>query len=291
MEFVMPKSSLVRCAFIMGLVAWGANICLAQSAAASPPLSLEDIVKDSQSGIPEDLLITKIKKNNKAFNLSGDEVRELTNMGISTTVIRYLIDPSLPPPPPPAPPPVAPSVKPAAPVPEVPSKTYPADANASRVPLESGLYRFVNEMPLKTDIRLLLGENQGAGLTKVLMKKDKAIGYLLGPTANTKVSEAAPSFYLRLPEGKAIEEVVLLALDQSKERREIEIGQSLDKPELKGESMRPFDALEVGQRLFKITPSKTLTKGEYLFMLLGSAEPPKGSYGKVYDFSIQAPRK
>jgi len=55
--------------------------------------------------------------------------------------------------------------------------------------------------------------------------------------------------------------------------------------------MRPFDALEVGQRLFKITPSKTLTKGEYLFMLLGSAEPPKGSYGKVYDFSIQAPRK
>jgi hypothetical protein len=103
----------------------GANICLAQSAAASPPLSLEDIVKDSQSGIPEDLLITKIKKNNKAFNLSGDEVRELTNMGISTTVIRYLIDPSLPPPPPPAPPPVAPSVKPAAPVPKLPARPTP----------------------------------------------------------------------------------------------------------------------------------------------------------------------
>jgi len=34
-----------------------------------------------------------------------------------------------------------------------------------------------------------------------------------------------------------------------------------------------------------------LGKGEYLFFLVGSAEPPKGNYGKGYDFGIDDPRR
>ena len=289
----MRKSSFVQCAFVFGLlVSAMGNVCWGQSSPAGPPLALEDVVKDSKSGIPEDIIITKIKKNGRSFNLSGDEIRELTNSGISGLVVKYLIDPSLPyaPAPPPPPPAAAvPAAAPAAPVPEPRTKNYPPDARAGHVPIDSGLYRFEGEMPLKTEIRLLLGENQGPGITKVLMKKGKGIGYLLGPTAKTNVNESAPVFYLRLPEGKSIEEIVLLALNQTKERREIEIGPSLEKQELKAESMRPFDSTEVGPRLFRVSPAKSLAKGEYLFLLLGSAEPPKGSYGKVYDFSIQTP--
>ncbi len=291
----MPRSFIVRGALMSAILLGGTvNLCMAQSSAVSAPLSLEDIVKDWKTGISEDLIITKIKKNARAFNLSGEEIRELTNSGISAMVVKYLIDPSQPySPPPPAAPPAPPMAQPGGNVPEVrtPPRTYPPDARASRVPPDPGLYRFADDMPMKTEIRLLLGEDQGPGITKVLMKKGKAVGYLLGPTANTRISEAAPVFYLRLPEGKAIEEVVLLALNQTKERREIEIGQTLQKQELKAEAMRPFDSTEVGPRLFKITPSKNLTKGEYLFLLLGSAEPPKGSYGKVYDFSMQGQQK
>src|SRR5262249_35735222 len=268
--------------------------CMAQSSAVSAPLSLEDIVKDWKTGISEDLIITKIKKNGRAFNLSGEEIRELTNSGISAMVVKYLIDPSQPYSPlPPAVPPAAPTGQPGGHAPEVrvPPRTFPPDARASRVPPDPGLYRFADDMPVNTEIRLLLGEAQGPGITKVLMKKGKAVGYLLGPTANTRINEAAPVFYLRLPEGKAIEEVVLLVLNQTKERREIEIGQTLEKQELKAQDMRPFDSTEVGPRLFKITPSTNLVKGEYLFLLLGSAEPPKGSYGKVYDFSMQGQQK
>ena len=291
----MPRSFIVRVALMSAILLGGTvNLCMAQSSAVSAPLSLEDIVKDWKTGISEDLIITKIKKNARAFNLSGEEIRELTNSGISAMVVKYLIDPSQPySPPPPAAPPAPPMAQPGGNVPEVrtPSRTYPPDARASRVPPDPGLYHFADDMPMKTEIRLLLGEDQGPGITKVLMKKGKAVGYLLGPTANTRISEAAPVFYLRLPEGKAIEEVVLLALNQTKERREIEIGQTLQKQELKAEAMRPFDSTEVGPRLFKIAPSKNLTKGEYLFLLLGSAEPPKGSYGKVYDFSMQGQQK
>ena len=291
----MTGSSSVRLLLIFAVIVSGAaNVCAAQSSAAAPLLSLDDVVKESKSGIPEDILITKIKKNNRPFNLSTDEIEALSKSGISNTIIKYLLDPSQPyspPPPPPANPtnstnPTNPANKP----PEVRPKSYPADARASRVPADPGLYHFVDDMPVKTDIRLLLGENQG-GLTKVITKKGKAIGYLVGPTANMKAGEATPVFYLRLPEGKPIEEVVLLALTQTKERREIVIGSSLDKQQLKAGAMRPFDSLEVGPRLFKVTPSQNLTKGEYLFLLLGSAEPPKGIYGKVYDFSIQAPHK
>jgi hypothetical protein len=46
----------------------------------------------------------------------------------------------------------------------------------------------------------------------------------------------------------------------------------------------------VGLRLFKISPSK-LGKGEYLFFLVGSAEPPKGNFGKGYDFGIDEPHR
>lgn len=142
---------------------------------------------------------------------------------------------------------------------------------------------------MKTDIKLLLGANQGAGVGKVVMKKGKAIGYLLGPTAKTRLMGRCQSSICA--ESKGIEEIVLVALEQKKDRREIELGQSLEKQELKAEAMRPYDSLEVGPRLFKITTTDKLTRGEYLFLLLGSAEPPKGSYGKGYDFGVEGPRR
>src|SRR5262245_59747968 len=183
MEFVMPRSSLVRCAFLLALlVSSTRNTYVAQSSVSSLPLSLEDIIKESKSGLPEELIITKIKKNNRPFNLSADEMRELQNSGIRATVIKYLLDPSQPytaPPPPPAP-----AGQPAALAAEARNKNYPKDEHAGSVPLDPGLYRFVENTPQKTEVRLLLGESQGAGITKVLMKKGRAVGYLLGPTAN-----------------------------------------------------------------------------------------------------------
>jgi len=257
-----------------------------QAPAGGPPLSVEEVVKLWKTSVPEDLIITMIKKNAKAFNLSTEEVLELRNVGLSDNVVKFLLDPSQPyTPPAPAPPP-PPGGNPA---PRTPPKNYPADAYAAQVPSDPGLYRFSDASFMKTDIKLLLGEKQSAGVGKVAMRKGRAIGYLLEPMAKTRINEPAPSFYMRLPEGKAIEEVVLIAFGPKKNRREIDIGQTLDKQELKAEAMRPYDSVEVGPRLFKI--STKLTKGEYLFLLLGSAEPPKGSYGKGYDFGVEGPRR
>src|SRR5215831_3319047 len=138
----MLRSFLVRCLVTFAFIVIGAaDVCVAQSSAANALLSLEDVVKDSKSGIPEDIIITKIKKNSRPFNLSSDEIRVLTESGISGTVIKYLIDPSQPytqPPPPAAGQPGKPEVK---------AKNYPADALASRVPADAGLYLFVDDKP------------------------------------------------------------------------------------------------------------------------------------------------
>ena len=80
----------------------------ADSATFSTParLTVEEVVKLFQAGFSEDLIITRIKKNGKAFDLNTDEMLELKKLGVSDNVIKYLLDPAQPytPPPPPAPP-------------------------------------------------------------------------------------------------------------------------------------------------------------------------------------------
>jgi len=255
----------------------------AQPEVTTAPLSVEDVVKMSQGGFSEDVIITKIKKNGKPFDLSTDELVEVRKLGVTDNVIKYMLDPSQPYAPPRADP-AQPPAKPAA-----PPKKYPADPNAARVPGDPGLYRFEQNSPVAVDIKLLLGEKEGAGLGKVLMKKGKVVAYILGATAKTRVLDATPVFYLRLAEGKGIEEVLLVALEKKNDRRELAMGPPGPKPELKPETMRQFDSLEVGASLFKVTPAN-LAKGEYLIYLMGSAEPAKGNYGKGYDFSVQPPQ-
>jgi hypothetical protein len=249
------------------------------------PLSVDDVVRLSKDGISEDVIVAKIKKNAKPFDLNADELVELKKLGISDIILKLLLDPTQPyaPPPPPAPPPAAPPPpKPAALI-----KKYPEDPYASRVPPDPGLYRFYRNAPVSIDIKLFMGQQQGAGLGKVLMKKGRALAYLAGPAAKTRVQES-PVFYIRMADGKGIEEVVLVALDRKKDRRELDMGPPAPKPELKADTIRPFDSLEVGAGLFRLTPAN-LVKGEYVFFLIGTAEPPKGNYGKGYDFGMGPP--
>ena len=276
------------------LAAVSSPVARAQAPKSGESLTVEEVVKLSKAGLSEEVIVTRIRKNGKAFDLSTDELLELKKTGVGDSIIKFLLDPSQPY----TPAPVSPAPSPnrqdgsaAVPLPaSPPAKHYPADAYASRVPSEPGLYRFPGETPVRVDIKILLGTNEGAGLGKVLLKKGKVIAYLVGPASKTRIKEPVPVFYMRLPEGKAIEEIVLVAFDRKSGRREIEMGPPGPKQELKAEAMRQFDALEVGQVLFKLTPAK-LARGEYLFFQLGSAEPPKGSYGKGFDFGIDDPHK
>ncbi len=229
-----------------------------------PLLTVEEVVRLSQAGLPEELIVAKIKKNGKAFDLNAEELVELKKQGVTDTVVKFLLDPSQPYLPP------APSKDGSQ-----PSKHYPDDVNATKVPPEPGLYYFFGEQPVAIDLKILLGQKVGG-------KKGSTVAYLIGPAAKQRVKQSI--FHLRLPEGKAIEEVVLVTLDRKEGRRELDLGRD-SKQEIKPRSVRQFESTEVGARLFRVTTPQLLP-GEYLFFLIGSASTAQGNFGKGYDFGV-----
>src|SRR5436305_688651 len=121
--------------------------------AAIPPLAIEEVVKLHNAGFADDVIITKIRKNAKPFNLSTDELVDLKKAGISDTVVRFLLDPAQPySPAAVAPPPAAaPAIAPAAPI-----REFPPDNNAAPLPSEPGLYSILNGKAVHSEPRLIL---------------------------------------------------------------------------------------------------------------------------------------
>ena len=236
-----------------------------QSPENEPPLTVEEVVKLCHAGLPEELIVAKIKKNGKAFDLNEDELLELKKEGVADTIVKFLLDPSLPYVPP------APSK-----TSSEPSRHYPDDALASKVPPEPGLYYFSGDSPTAIEMKILLGQKVGG-------KKGSTIAYLIGSMARQEPKREI--FYLRLPEAKSIEEVVLVALTKRADRRELDLGHE-SKVEIKPEAVRSFETLEVGPHLFRITAAN-LPSGEYLFYLIGSTDPAQGNFGRGYDFGVQ----
>src|SRR5689334_19843168 len=110
---------------------------IAANAQASPPqvaapLTIEEVVKQSQNGISEELIVTRIKKNGRVFDLSTEELLELKKAGVSDTIIKFLLDPSPAYTPPVALPQAQPAPPPNPPPPIAPAKKYPNDPLASR---------------------------------------------------------------------------------------------------------------------------------------------------------------
>jgi hypothetical protein len=257
--------------------------------AATVPLSIEEVLKLSKGGVSEDVIITRIKKNGRAFDLTAEELVELKRAGLTDNIVRFLLDPSQPNTPAPPVPPTPREAPAAPPKPSLPAKTYPADPNAARVPPEPAMYHFVKDKPAKIDIKVVLGETEGAGVGKILLKKGKVVGYLLGAAAKFRIAGDALVFYARLPEGKGVEDLVLVAMEPRNGRREVNMGPDGAKQQLKAEDMRQFDSVEVGPGLFRLS-TVGLGQGEYLFFFLGSADPAKATYGKAYDFGIGSPK-
>ncbi|MEK7154131.1 MAG: hypothetical protein AAB792_01075 [Patescibacteria group bacterium] len=64
-----------------------------ESQPATTELTVEQVVQLIQAGLSEDLVIAKIKKNNKAFDLSTEQLLQLKKAGASDNIIRAMMDP------------------------------------------------------------------------------------------------------------------------------------------------------------------------------------------------------
>lgn len=274
------------------------------SAPAPKPaeLTVKNIIDFVEAGLSEDIIIAKIKKNNKAFDLSAEELLKLKGTKVSENVILLLMDPTAqpkvaPPSPPlaaskPEPAPVTTLTTMAPPIIAVPPQPKKQDSVIAHVPEQAGMYYLNGTELVRVDLKTMASSKVAGRLGNKLtfgIKSVKTNAYLIGPSAKTRMKDTSPVFYLRLSENGNIDEVVLVSLYVKTDRRELEVsavgGIVGSKQGLRMEVMKPFDSQELAPRLYKIVTS-IIGRGEYLFYLVGSADAIKGVQGKGYDFGV-----
>src|ERR1700755_1730241 len=123
---------------------------IAQTDQRSAPLTIDQIVNLSRAGLSDEVIITKIKKSGKAFDLSPDELIALRKNGLTDAVIRSLLDPGSPDPTPSRSLPVERSNS-GTPVPTPTPNQRPSDPYAALIPPEPGIYGITEGPPARLD--------------------------------------------------------------------------------------------------------------------------------------------
>lgn len=275
--------------FLFAVVLMAAALCAQQHEPLRTPvtLTLEDVLKLAHAGVSEDIIVARIKRFNKPFDLNPDEILELKKAGVTDTVVKFLLDPTPPYVPPPPPPPPA-EVKPAPPPPPPPK-----DPLSLKVPPEPGIYWFAKSAPghevfepleMKPVVPLKRGGKMGSVLTGGLVK-GHTVGLLAGPKAKTRVPAGAFVFYARFGAKGSADDLVLVRLAKSSVHREIDFGPKPDKPVFPPDAVCQLEATEAGPGIYRLN-APGLKPGEYLFFILGSGDEKKGVLGKGNDFGI-----
>jgi hypothetical protein len=242
-------------------------------------LTIEDVLGYVKAGLPDEIIIIRVKRNARAFDLNADEVQALQKQGVTGAVIRYLFDPNLPYTPPPPPPP-------GAPVPlEQPRPKPPTDPLALKVPPEPGIYYLTAKQEFQAlDLKPVVPSKQ-PGKSMLPLPKGHIIGSVVGPTAKTRLPSGSAIFYVRLPEKVAAGDLALLSLKRSRNRRDLDFGTKPGKPVFSVNALKQFESKEVTAGMFRfLAPLKQ--SGEYLFFVLGSDDEKKGLLGRGYDFGV-----
>lgn len=261
--------------FLMGLCLVGACALMAQEPQKEPAegsLTIEEVLKLSKAGVSDELIIARVKRNGKAFDLNSDEIVALKNDGVSENVIKYLLDPTLPYSPatiaPPPPPPI------------------PLDPLARKVPPERGMYYLDPMQQFQAlDLKTVVPYKQPGKLSKFGVGSH-VIGSLVGAAAKTRVMSGSAVFYFRLPDKTAIDDIALLRVERAKNQRHLDFGTKPGKPVFPVKSVQQYDSKEAGPGLFRLMATIN-DPGEYLFFILGSGDDKKGLLGKGYDFGVE----
>src|SRR5271165_4432049 len=156
------------------------------------PLTKDAIIQMAKAGLPEDVIVSKIRSQPNPPTISTDDLIALKSAGVSDGVIRALVSP-------------APKADSAAA--STPATTAPADPNDPMAPHDPGIYLVVH--PREGGTKMELIERAGSGHEKTAnvwghafsygISKAKVKAELPGPHAMVRSTEATPEFYMYFP--------------------------------------------------------------------------------------------
>ena len=267
---------------------------LAQTHAAHRPVSAKstkmtnaDVISLASAGLGDDVILAKIKAAPATdFDTSVDGLKALKAGGVSSPVIRYMIDPSAAPvaAAPPAPVEAKPAVA-AAPNPDDPATVHPpgiymlATAKDGKVHLEK--LDHINPKQTKTSGTFLSGMTYGITKAHVKVAVD-------GAKANVETTDTNPIFYAYIPEVESfngaaqnIRDFDLIKLDPKATTREVNTATISPWGSSSGTDQKAkqgFTPEPVKTGIYKMTLLQPLPAGQYAFQTQ--------NYGALFDFGV-----
>ncbi len=249
-------------------------------APAPAAMTNDDVIALAGAGLPDDVLIAKIHAaRSTSFDTSVTGLKALKVAGVSSGVIRYMIDPT-------APPAASVATAPAPPNPDDPSSNHSPGvymlAKGNEGAVHMSKLDHVNAEAHKSSGAFLSGMTYG--ITKAHVK-----AVVAGPRATVQTLDTNPVFYAYIPEdnvsfgGNAISvrDLSLIRFDPKDNSREINQatispwGSSVGTDE---KSKQGFDSEQLRPGVYKITLLRPLPSGQYAFQ--------HQNFGAFFDFGV-----
>jgi hypothetical protein len=243
------------------------------------------VIELSKLGLDDDIIIAKIKNGSCQFQLEDTDLVSLKKAGVSPKVIAAMLDAGAL-----TSPPVTVKKNELSSQSMGQSKVGVASEN---IPSEPGMYVAAGGGFTKILGQILEFKRSGSMLVSDLtlhVKTTKENVQLLGPHAQT-VTGSNPEFYFipakqEADAGVNAGDMILVRLEEKKERRQIEVGAQGAWRASNGISLThqvQLSRSEVKPGVYKITPAVGLGKGEYgIYLSRG-----EGMKAYLYDFSVQ----
>lgn len=224
-----------------------------------------EIVKMLQAGLSEDVIIEKLKKDGKTYELSADNLIELKRAGATNAILKAMMT---------APP---------------QSSAVPSEGEAAGLPDEQGVYIKVRGQWTAIDAQVvnshtanIIGHAFSYGISKAKLKGDV-------DGAKSKLQVPTPvEILIKCPEGTSATEYRVLRMEEKKDRREFEFYElgfaSAKEGARKGLVEVKFE--KVGKATYKAVLTN-VNGGEYGVLPPGAVmSRGVASIGKLYGFGI-----
>jgi hypothetical protein len=304
--------------FLLGFGMWAqqpaAKKAATTTAAAPKRLTVDQVIAMVRAGLSDDVIITKLHKEDHAFDLESDDLIRLKAANVSDAVVKVMLDPTATPAPVAAPPQqvvMAPGIAGlmgvtgarASGATPTPGSNVSGDPNDPMTPHDSGIYLYTKDRSGKPTMIVLeraayTGAKTGGMLGSALtygIKKVKTKAVIAGQKSSIRVAETSPVFYFYFDDKQAglgktyfgvgnlsnPNQFALLKLEVKGTGRETVIGAYSSLGSSSGEdtkAMVQFKSERLRPGLYKVTVG-TMAEGEYCFMSSGGGTVATGPYG------------
>jgi len=250
--------------------------------AADEILTNDSVIQLLKAGIPEDLIIAKIRESQHTFDLSVQGMVAFKGAGASDRLLRVMLDPGgaheeTP----------KPSQMPSVPSPS--PKETPAASIEPDFPTEIGVYVKSGKEWMLFEPELVTWETGGIfrRVVTVGIAQDDVNGRIEGAHSGNVVKTPL-EFLIVAPEDVDIKDYLLIHLRIQRNDREFQIvtGGLFSSTEGAEKAAVEFEGTKVANRTFSVKLKK-LDAGEYGFLQNSpAAGAPSGKVGKMYTFQV-----